>query len=129
MLEQLLMSLKVLALGFGTVFIALVLLIGVIQLINKVINMEFLNKDKKNQPDNKALDKIEKPKTNLESINSIKNDGDVDDEELIAVITAAIASSLNRSTHDIVVKSVKRIPYRTPAWNRASRNQQFATRL
>ena len=36
--EQLLMSLKVMVLGLGTVFIALIALIYVIEIINKVLN-------------------------------------------------------------------------------------------
>jgi hypothetical protein len=44
-----------------------------------------------------------------------------DMDELIAVITAAVAASLNRSTHNIIVRSVKRVPTVSPAWNRAAR--------
>ena len=46
---------------------------------------------------------------------------DLDYNELVAVISAAIAASLNRSTHNLVVRSVKRIPAISPAWNRAAR--------
>ncbi|HCS75682.1 MAG TPA: hypothetical protein DIW17_17640 [Clostridiales bacterium] len=45
----------------------------------------------------------------------------VDDDELIAVITAAVAASLNRSTHSLVVRSIKQVPACSPAWNRAAR--------
>lgn len=88
-----------------------------------------MDKDKKDYRENRDLKDIERPESKLDTIDSVKITEDIDDEELIAVITAAIAASLNRSTHDIVVKSVKRIPNRTPTWNRASRNQQIATRL
>ena len=44
-----------------------------------------------------------------------------DTDELIAVIAAAAASSMNRSTHDIVVRSIKRIPAGSPVWNQAAR--------
>ncbi len=44
-----------------------------------------------------------------------------DTEELIAVIAAAVASSMNRSTHDIVVRSIRRIPAGSPVWNQAAR--------
>jgi hypothetical protein len=47
---------------------------------------------------------------------------DVEDmDELIAVITAAVAASLNSSTHNVIVKAIKRIPNTSPAWNRAAR--------
>jgi hypothetical protein len=42
-------------------------------------------------------------------------------DELVAVITAAIAASLKRSTHSLVVRSIKHIPTVSPAWNRAAR--------
>ena len=44
-----------------------------------------------------------------------------DADELIAVIAAAVASSMNRSTHDIVVRSIRRIPAGSPVWNQAAR--------
>jgi len=43
-----------------------------------------------------------------------------DDEELIAVLTAAIAASLNTSTYNLKIKSYRRIENRTPAWNKAA---------
>lgn len=42
-----------------------------------------------------------------------------DDEELIAVLTAAIAASLNTSTYHLNIKSYRRIETSAPAWNRA----------
>lgn len=44
-----------------------------------------------------------------------------DMDELIAVITAAVVASLNSSTHNVIVKSIKRTPITSPAWNRAAR--------
>lgn len=51
----------------------------------------------------------------------VSMDEDENSDELIAVITAAIAASLNRSTHSLVVRSVKQVPTGSPAWNRAAR--------
>ena len=48
-----------------------------------------------------------------------------DDEELIAVITAAIASSLSKSTSDIVVRNIQRVSQNTPTWARVGRQEQF----
>lgn len=127
--EQLLTSLKVFTIGFGTVFIALILLIYVIELINKVINMDAFTKKDKESTVSGAIKETDETKKDLTAIEPTEDEQDVDDEEIIAVITAAVAASLNRSTHDIVVKSIKRIPYRTPAWNQASRSKQIATRL
>lgn len=42
-----------------------------------------------------------------------------DEEELIAVLTAAIAASLNTSTYNLKIKSYRRTDKRNPAWNTA----------
>ena len=41
------------------------------------------------------------------------------EEELIAVLTAAVAASMNTSTYRLQIKSYRRLPQSTPAWNRA----------
>lgn len=56
-------------------------------------------------------------------------DTDIGFEELAAVITAAIAASLNRSTHDIIVKSLTHTNPITRAWNQIGRQEQMASRL
>lgn len=45
--------------------------------------------------------------------------------ELVAVISAAIAASLNTSTHNIVVKNITRTTDHTPVWSRISRIEQL----
>lgn len=42
-----------------------------------------------------------------------------DDTELIAVLTAAVAASLNTSTYNLRIKSYRRVDTKTNAWNRA----------
>src|SRR5690554_1137635 len=112
MLEQLLMSLKVMVLGVGTVFVSLIALIWVIEITNKVLNMS-------QQRDKQDINHAQKNPNKAEAVNGNFSESRRDDtiqedeEEIIAVITAAIAASLNRSTHDIVVRSVKRVPYNT----------------
>lgn len=63
-----------------------------------------------------------------EQIQQIVSDQE-DQDELIAVITAAVAASLNRTTHNIIVRSVRRIPSVSPAWNRAARLDLTAPKL
>ena len=41
------------------------------------------------------------------------------DEELISVLTAAIAASLNTSTYNLKIKSYRRIGSSAPVWNKA----------
>ena len=43
----------------------------------------------------------------------------MDDSELIAVLTAAVAASLNTSTYHLNIKSYRRIDTFAPAWNKA----------
>lgn len=131
MLEQLLMSLKVTVLGMGTVFVALIALIYVIELLNKVLNAGQQKNKENTGLTEKDINQVDS--TSKDGSETTANDGvqgeELDEEELIAVITAAIAASLNRSTHDIIVRSVRRIPYNSPVWNIAGRNQQLAGRL
>lgn len=123
--EKLLMSLRVTLLGMGTVFIALIVLIYIIELINKVLNLNYTSDKKQDDSEDVNLEKANEDFAKIED-ETISQE---DEEELVAVITAAIAASLNRSTHDIVVRSVKRVPNNTPAWNRAGRSQQISGRF
>lgn len=52
-----------------------------------------------------------------------------DEEELIAVLTAAVAASLNTSTYNLKIKSYRRVPNTRPAWNRAGINDTIANRF
>jgi len=56
-------------------------------------------------------------------------DSNIDHDELIVVITAAVAASLNRSTHDIIVKPLTPTYPITRAWNQIGRQNQMASRL
>ncbi len=44
---------------------------------------------------------------------------EIDEGELIAVLTAAIAASLNTSTYNLNIKSYKRVGNASPDWNKA----------
>lgn len=47
-----------------------------------------------------------------------------DDSELIAVLTAAIAASLNQSTYNLKIKSYRRVET-APVWNRTARRDNL----
>ena len=51
------------------------------------------------------------------------------DEEIVAVITAAVAASLHTSTYNLKIKSIKRTPNTAPAWNRAGINEVIRARF
>jgi len=85
------MMLKVMALGMGTVFIVLILLIGMIELINTVLGG---GKKKKRAPEKAAIP-------------AAAEAAGEEDECLIAVITAAVCACLNTSTHNFRVRSIR----------------------
>lgn len=51
-----------------------------------------------------------------------------EDEELVAVITAAIAASLQRPIQTIIVKNIKRSEHRVPAWANVAKHEQLDSR-
>lgn len=54
---------------------------------------------------------------------------DMDESELVAVLTAAIAASLNTSTYNLNVKSFRRVDNAAPAWNKAGLNDVIGSRF
>ena len=98
-------------LGMTVTFTALIVLSFILDLMRIV----FYKKPKA------AVVKKVEAKPEQTSITEAKQD----DEELIAVITAAIAANLNTSTNNIIVKNITRLPDSTPAWGRAGRMDQM----
>ena len=43
----------------------------------------------------------------------------MDEEELVAVLTAAVAACMNTSTYNLKIKSFRRIENTSPSWNKA----------
>ena len=54
---------------------------------------------------------------------------DTDEEELIAVLTAAVAASLNTSTYNLRIKSYRRTDNKMPAWNKAGVTETINNRF
>ena len=54
---------------------------------------------------------------------------DVDESELIAVLTAAVAASLNTSTYNLRIKSYRRTDNKKPAWNKAGVTETINNRF
>lgn len=53
----------------------------------------------------------------------------IDNQELIAVITAAIAASMGTYSNGITIKSLRRSRTNAPAWGREGRNEQVYNRF
>lgn len=51
------------------------------------------------------------------------------DEEVIAVITAAIAEMVTRPDYRLVVRSMRQIPQSSPVWNTAGRLERLGRDL
>ncbi|KJF25586.1 hypothetical protein TZ02_17885 [Clostridium aceticum] len=60
----------------------------------------------------------------IAEVEEVLEEVSVDDTELVAVITAAVAASLNTPTDNIIVKNITRIPDTTPVWGKLGRMQQ-----
>ncbi|WP_427339276.1 OadG family protein [Caloranaerobacter sp. DY30410] len=100
--------------SMGIVFLALLVISYIIDGFRFVFY-------KDNKKEDKEQRKVIEPKKSVPK--EIFNEED--DEELIAVITAAIAASISRPASEIRIRNIKRIPANTPIWARAGRLKQF----
>lgn len=100
--EALSEGLKVTAIGLIIVFSVLIILMLVMMAMKKIFYRE--SAPAKTTAPAKAPVSAAKPE---------------EDPNLIAVLTAAIAASLNTSTYNLNIKSYRRIENNTPAWNKA----------
>ena len=96
--DNLIKVLSVTLLGILIVFSALIILMLVLYLMKLFAPSEDGKKIEKAK-ETQAPKKTEKP--------AVK---DTDDEELIAVLTAAVAASLQTSAYNLRIKSYKRVP-------------------
>ncbi len=98
-------------LSMGIVFVVLVILIGVIKAMDMILN-----------------GKAQKEQEEMEYIEEYEEEEE-DSSELIAVISAAIASSMGVSESSIQVVNISRSGDMTPAWARNGRVEQIQSRL
>ena len=110
--------------GILIVFLILIIIMGVIKA------MALISSEKKPKAANKQNSPIETQKgentqNSLAEVNT--QEESKDDCELIAVITAAIAASMDQNTSGFVVRSYKKIS--GGAWNKAGRMDVLDNRL
>ena len=108
--------------GMGIVFGVLIILLIVLQLF-KVIFYKDPAKTKTAAPVSEPEIKPE-PETA-----AAEPEVEEDDEQLIAVITAAVAAALNTSTYKLNIKSIRRTGTSRSAWNKAGINETIGNRL
>lgn len=112
-------ALLVAVLGIGIVFIVLALIMGVLMLMEKI----FAPKNEAPAKAQEVKQVKEAPKAAAQEVKT------VDDSELIAVLTAAIAASLNTSTYNLKIKSYRKLGGTGSAWNNASRKENIYSRF
>ena len=113
-MEKMAGGLLVTFLGMGITFLALILLQFIIALLAKGLAVP----EQKSTPG--QTDSETNPPTSHEGTS---------EEELIAVISAAVAMKMQRSTSEIVLRNIRRIEEPTPLWNRAGILDQMNMRL
>ncbi|MDO4618701.1 MAG: OadG family protein [Clostridia bacterium] len=102
-------GLSVTGVGLTIVFAVLVILMLVLMLMKVVFYKD----------PNKKQNVVKTEQTATSVVQAPKAPKVMDDTELIAVLTAAVAASLNTSTYNLKIKSYRRIGNNAPAWNRA----------
>lgn len=113
--ERFLGSIVVTVLGVGIVFAALAILYFAIVIMHKSVNGT--------QP-KKVVESKPAPAEEV-----VVEEDTIDSTEIVAVITAAIAASLNTSTHNIVVRNITRVSDATPSWAKMGRIDQINNKL
>ncbi len=123
MSDKLIATGYVIILGVGITFIALMLIWWITVLMSKTIQ-KLEAKTNLTEVKSQASQKpVLQPAPIVETVT-------VDDEsELVAVITAAIASSLSTSVSNIRVTNIRRIVDATPTWGKSGRNDVMNARF
>lgn len=109
-----------------TGFSMVVVFIGLIIISILISALKIINKDEKTEIKKEVIKEAVVPNkaSSLSPEMEIEND-----EELVAVISAAIAASMGISIPELNIKSIRRMPQTTPAWAVASRQEQISNKL
>lgn len=116
LLDKLGQGVPIAIIGYVMVFVVLATLWGVIELMHVILTPK-TSKNKKKEEVKITQNSLVEKKTE-----TVVETEQVDEGELVAVLTAAVATSLNTSTYNLRIKSFKRIDTKNNAWSNASRN-------
>lgn len=108
-------ALLVVVLGLGIVFSVLAIIMFVLIIMEKI----FAPKSNKN------VSSAPKADDTPIKASEVKNEVKGNDGEIIAAISAALCAYLNTSSHNIKIKSYRKLGESNSAWNRASRNENI----
>jgi len=120
--EKLSASFQATVLGMGITFAALIIIWGLTVLLKNVVLSIEGKKDS-------GVKVVNTPQKKTEKVSEVVEEEVTDDEELIAGISAAIASSMETSVRNIVVKNIVRVNDDTPTWGKVARIDQVNSRL
>lgn len=112
-------SLVTALMGMSVTFIVLTLIWGMIALLTKAMDQTEKKKESVAKPTMEA--------TKNETVTEVVVDKS-EDEQLVAVITAAIAASLSKPTNLIEVRKIVRIGDSVPAWRKRAKEEQLNSR-
>jgi len=113
--NKLLAGLVTTVLGMGITFIALILLQFLISWMDRLVNRSSTD------------EKTAVPVPEILTVPGVNNQ--VDDGELVAVITATLAMQMKTSVDTIVIRNIRKIEDRSPLWNRAGIIEQMNSRF
>ncbi len=111
LLDNFSQGLPIAIIGYCMVFVVLSILWGFIELMRF-----FLTSKKTDATNMEEVKQVEAP------VQSVIDEEQFDENELVAVLTAAVAASLNTSTYNLRIKSFKKIDTINNAWSNASLN-------
>ncbi len=119
--QKIIASLFVTLLGMGTTFVGLIAIQYMMQLTSIIVRGIEKRLEKP-----VTIDKSPAVKPEVAMVPTNATQVEEDEEALIAILTAAIAASLNTSASQIVIKNIRQT---NPAWAAAGRNDQINSRF
>ena len=117
--DKLLAGLVTTLMGMGITFIALIILQIIISLMDRLLNRTTTVTGPAPLPASVAA-----PETTPAAPAVLQ-----DDQELVAVLTTAIAMKMKTSVGNIVIRNIEKIEDRSSAWNRAGIIEQMNSRF
>ena len=107
-----------------TGFSIVVVFVGLIIISLLIDALKIISGDKKTE-----VEKTVVPPVKVDPVEKEEIRNEVNDEELVAVISAAIAASMGLSVPQLNIKSIRRVEQNTPVWAVASRQEQITRKL
>lgn len=129
--EKMISSLIVTVLGMGVTFAGLIAILLMIKITTIVVKSIEGNMDQKGANVKIAPAPTQTLPQSVVKTVTTENDLNANEmtEELVAVITAAVAAAMGTQTSSIVISDIRRVDLNTPAWAMAGRTEQLNSRF